>query len=184
MPKNATVLLSGGIDSAACAFFLKTGGVETKGVFVDYRQAAAKNEYGAARLIADTLGIPLSVYRVRGGRRFSEGELVGRNAFLVSSALFLSSLETGLLAIGIHAGTPYFDCSEGFFNSMARLVAEQTDGRVNLVAPFLFWSKKDVFDYFLSTALPLNATYSCEAGLKLPCGKCASCRDRRALNVG
>jgi 7-cyano-7-deazaguanine synthase len=181
MQSVATVLVSGGIDSAACAHFLNKQGNLIRGVFVDYGQAAVARERSAAMKLAKLLDIEFTIYRITGHGTFSAGELPGRNAFLIVTALFLSSCRRGLLALGIHAGTAYFDCSPAFVELMARLVAEHTDGGVSLVAPFLHWSKRDVFDYFVSTGLPLDATYSCEAGTEPVCGRCLSCRDRRAL---
>jgi 7-cyano-7-deazaguanine synthase len=173
--------MSGGIDSSACAHFFKNRGNSITGVFVDYGQPAATHECRAVQLITEHLRAPLSTYRITGSASFSNGELIGRNAFLIVAAMFLSRCHSGLLALGIHAGTPYFDCSSAFFGTMGRLVAEHTDGAVTLVAPFLHWTKREVFDYFTSQRLPLNLTYSCEAGLKPPCGMCASCLDRQAL---
>jgi len=177
----ATVLMSGGIDSAACAAFLAEQGNSVRGVLVDFGQAAAALERQAAHALAAQMQIPLTTYSVSGGLPYSAGELLGRNAFLIFSALFLTRQKNGLLAIGIHAGSPYYDCSPPFFSSMAQLIAEHTDGRVILIAPFLEWSKGDVLQYFLSSGLSIDLTYSCEAGTEPPCGACASCRDRRAL---
>jgi 7-cyano-7-deazaguanine synthase len=177
----ATVLLSGGIDSAACAHFLAKQGNRVHGVLVDFGQAAAQAEREAAQSLANLMHITLTTYQVHGAPLYQTGELIGRNAFLISAALFLTRKRQGLLAIGIHAGTTYFDCSPTFLDAMAKLVAEQTDGRVNVVAPFLHWDKSDVYQYFISAGLPIQLTYSCEAGTRPPCGKCISCRDRRAL---
>jgi 7-cyano-7-deazaguanine synthase len=106
---------------------------------------------------------------------------VGRNGFLIFASLLARGATPGLLAVGLHAGTPYYDCSEGFFVAMERLVSEHTDSCVTLVAPFLRWHKSDVYEYFRSAELPIDLTYSCEAGTNPPCEKCASCRDRRNL---
>jgi 7-cyano-7-deazaguanine synthase len=179
--RSATVLVSGGIDSTACVRFLQQQGTEVQGVFVDYGQAAAKREAAAIAALGPRLGIRTETLRVTGAKKFGAGELAGRNAMLIFSALFVTRAHPALLAIGIHAGTPYFDCSGAFLNSAARLVSEQADGKVSLIAPFVEWSKKDVFDFFLSQRLPLDLTYSCENGADPPCGTCASCRDRRAL---
>jgi 7-cyano-7-deazaguanine synthase len=125
--------------------------------------------------------VPLRIHRVRGASGFSTGELIGRNAFLLFSAVFLSRCYSGLIAIGVHGGTSYYDCSPAFICAMGRLINEHTDGALQLIAPFLHWSKKEVFDYFGISGIPIGLTYSCEAGKVPPCGRCASCRDRRAL---
>jgi 7-cyano-7-deazaguanine synthase len=178
---NAVVLTSGGIDSAACAHFLKAEGNDVHCVFIDYGQRAATRERTAADAIARSLRLPLSVYTFVEASTFPPGELRGRNAFLITAGLFLERLTSGLLAIGIHAGTPYYDCSAAFFELMGRVVSEHTDGSVRLVAPFLNWKKQHVFDYFVEAGLRTDLTYSCEAGTQPVCGRCASCWDRQEL---
>lgn len=178
---KATVLLSGGIDSATCAHLFQERGFAVRGVFIDYGQAAARPEEKAAKGVAARIGVPLNVHRVVGEGKFPAGELLGRNAFLLFSAIFLTKLRTGLIAMGVHSGTPYYDCSPPFVDAMTRLISEHTDGTLQLLAPFLSWSKMQVFDYFKTSGIPLELTYSCEAGSTPPCGRCASCRDRRLL---
>ncbi len=181
MTIEASVLLSGGIDSTACAHLLQKHGYAVGGVFLDYGQGAARAERRAVQAISTLLGIPLRVYEVRGHVSFAAGELVGRNAFLIFSALFLSPQKRGLLGLGIHYGTPYYDCSPAFVESMRKIVANHTDGALQLTAPFMWWTKSDVFAYFTAEGLPLDLTYSCEASSEAPCGACASCRDRELL---
>lgn len=176
-----TVLMSGGIDSAACAYHLKTQGLNVGGLFVNYGQAAREREAMAALCMANHLAIRLDQVCLTGSPPSGPGELLGRNAFLVFTALFLTVGRSDLLALGLHAGTPYYDCSEPFVAAIGKLVAEHTDGRVSVVTPFVSWTKKDVHDYFVSAGLPISATYSCEAGTDPPCGQCASCRDRKAI---
>jgi 7-cyano-7-deazaguanine synthase len=178
---TATVLMSGGIDSAACAHLLRSQGMAVDGLFIDHGQAAAEREAGAVSALADHIGITVRRVGVVGSSPCGPCELPGRNAFLIFTALFLSGGRSGLLGLGLHAGTPYYDCSEAFVADIGKLVAEHTDGRVSIAAPFLTWTKKDIYDYFVSSGLPIDATYSCEAGTEPPCGVCASCRDREAL---
>lgn len=177
----ATVLISGGMDSIACAHFLQSKGHKVQGVFIDFGQPAAQQESRAATLLAHHINIPLACYKINGKNSYTSGELPGRNAFLIFSSILLSNQHSGLVGIGIHAGTPYYDCSPSFFDSMTRLLAEYFDGKVTLVAPFLDWTKADIFDYFVSSGLPLNKTYSCESSSSMPCGICASCHDRARL---
>lgn len=178
---EAVVLLSGGMDSAACVYLLKRSGRAVRALFLDYGQAAAVPERRAAAWVAQHLEVPLSEFSFSGAPCFGSGELTGRNAFFVFSALFLGRLGRGVVVLGVHAGTPYFDCSPAFVEAADRLVAEHTDGRVRLVAPLLTWTKADVLDYCRTVGLPLDRTYSCEAGSEPVCGVCASCRDRAAL---
>jgi 7-cyano-7-deazaguanine synthase len=180
-PLNATVLMSGGLDSAACAQLLREQGFSVQGIFVDYGQAAGARELSAATALARHLQIDLTQISVVGLSASSAGELVGRNSMLLFLVLFAGSGQPGLIALGIHAGSNYFDCSDHFLKEIRRLVSEHTDGRVSIVAPFIDWSKREIFDYACSKGLPVELTYSCETGSTPVCGICASCRDRKAL---
>jgi 7-cyano-7-deazaguanine synthase len=95
--------------------------------------------------------------------------------------MVLRPWSVGILALGIHSGTTYYDCSPAFMKAITELVAEQTDGTLTILAPFLEWSKKQIYDYFTSAKLPIDLTYSCEVGADEPCTVCNSCRDRSAL---
>jgi 7-cyano-7-deazaguanine synthase len=178
---EAVVLLSGGLDSAACAHLLLGEGYRVRGLFVDFGQAAARQEAVAVAQLSQALKIETESITVRSENSFGAGELVGRNAFLLLTAMFLGKAHRGLLTLGIHAGTPYFDCSPPFVSRMQQVVQEHTDGRLQVVAPFIDWHKPQIHEYFAKSGLPLEATYSCESGTIPPCGSCASCRDRRAL---
>jgi 7-cyano-7-deazaguanine synthase len=178
---TATVLMSGGIDSAACAWMLQSQGYRLRALFIDYGQPAAAHEATAVEGLCDQLAIPLSKISVAGMPVFGPGELIGRNAFFVFTALLATRGQSELIALGIHDGTSYYDCSGRFLSGISAEVAEHTDRRSSVVAPFIGWSKKDIVDYFRTTGLPLEMTYSCEAGSLPICGRCASCRDREAL---
>lgn len=179
----ATVLLSGGVDSVACMKFLQTQGFEVRALFIDYGQPAATLELRAATALANHHLCPLRIVRVKSDSNFRSGELLGRNAFLIFTALFFLDRAAGVLALGLHSGTDYYDCSEAFFNLANRMVTEHTDGALSLVAPFLTWTKKDIFRYFCESGLLLSETYSCESGDPAGCGRCLSCRDRKGLDA-
>lgn len=174
------VLLSGGLDSAVCAHLLKANGAAVEGLFVDYGQAALEREKRAAQAVADYLGIRLRTRAITGVSTRGAGELPGRNALLISLGVFELGAAGGVVVIGVHAGTRYYDCSESFIGAIGRLVQEETDGRTVVSAPLAAWAKADVFNAFREAGLPLADTYSCEAGAT-PCGVCLSCADRAAL---
>ena len=101
---SATVLMSGGIDSAACAAFLINQGLDVSAVFVNHGQAAAEYERVAVRSLAAVLEIEIKELIFSGTAPFGSGELVGRNAFLVFSALFATRAQSSRIALGLHAG--------------------------------------------------------------------------------
>jgi len=178
---EATVLLSGGIDSAACARLLSTQRYRVRGLFVDYGQAAAQQERQAVTKLQDFLGIEVRIVETKSVNRFGAGELIGRNFFLISTAIFLGQARQGLVAIGVHGGTRYYDCSPSFIAQTNQLAQEHTGGSLSVIAPFLDWNKGQIVAYCREVRLPLSATYSCESGTMVPCGSCASCHDRRAI---
>jgi 7-cyano-7-deazaguanine synthase len=181
MAKIATVLLSGGIDSAACAHFLKCSGDEVRAIFVDYGQAAAAPEERAAVSLSRRIGIPIELISARSEMSLGAGEIKGRNGFLVLTALCLSQISSGCIILGVHSGTRYYDCSPAFCSIIDRIVAEYTDGSVRVLAPFLNWTKRHILDYYRDSGLPVELAYSCEIGVIPPCGHCLSCQDRRLL---
>lgn len=180
MDEKVIVLLSGGLDSAACAAATKEQ-ARTSCMFVDYGQRAAKWEENAADQICRALSMPLTAVTVSAHINFGVGEIVGRNAFLVLTALMFSSIQIGEIVIGIHSGTPYYDCTPAFLASINRIAGEYTDGKVRVVAPFLRHSKLQIVEYLRQTVIRTEMTYSCEAGTETPCGRCLSCLDRKAI---
>ena len=182
VPRRAVVLLSGGIDSYACAHFLRRNQFAVSAVFVDFGQAAVAQESAATAMISSSMGIATTVIHIgsEGRRLFDTGEIPARNLALISAATLFTN-GPRVVALGIHAGTEYFDCSPSFLTRADRLFAECTGGAVSLIAPFLDWTKTDVIAYARSERLNLGLTYSCERGTMPPCGTCLSCLDRKAL---
>jgi 7-cyano-7-deazaguanine synthase len=180
---QATILFSGGVDSSALMVFYSTRGFDVTGLFIDYGQAAARYEWDSVSKMARRYQWNTQLVKVQSDCNYGRGELLGRNAFLIFSALFFMKNKTGLIAMGLHAGTSYYDCSESFVELAGRLVSDHTDGRVSLATPFISWTKGEVYEHFASTGLNLHETYSCESGIKTGCGSCLSCLDRKGFHV-
>ena len=180
-PSKITVLLSGGIDSAAVAAYYLQLKFEIQALFVDYGQAAAKKERKAAHCLSKFLGIPVSEVFANHDNSFSKGEIPGRNAFLIFSALLTIQRKPHIIALGVHAGVPYYDCSQSFLDCTQQIIDGYTNGRIKIAAPFLKWNKPMIWRFFKDQGLPVDMTYSCETGYSPPCGSCASCIDREEL---
>ncbi len=180
---DVIVLLSGGVDSAACAHFYLALGRRVMAAFVDYGQAAANLEGEASRAIADHFNIPLMYLCWQGRVAKTDGLIPGRNAFLLAAVIMECAGRASTVAIGIHAGTQYDDCSPQFVKAIQSLVDVYCRPRMEVAAPFVDWTKADIWAYSHQHQVPLGLTYSCERGTDPPCGACLSCLDREALNA-
>jgi 7-cyano-7-deazaguanine synthase len=177
------VLLSGGVDSSSLLALCAEQGVKAQPLFVDYGQRAAAPELAAAESVSRAYGVVLR-QATAGIGDVAAGEIPGRNALLVHLALAMSPPTPAAIMLGIHAGTPYRDCSPAFVEAMQVSLDLHREGTLQLAAPFLTWSKHEVYSYARASSVPLDLTYSCEAGNVPPCGACPSCRDRKLLDAG
>lgn len=153
------VLLSGGIDSSACIEYYVSRGYDVRALFIDYGQPNADREAAAATAVSKYYDIELRQVQIT-GPGVSSGYVPARNALLLSLALMKTDLDAGLLAIGIHAGTPYVDCSLQFVQSMQRVFDLYTDGCLRIDAPFINWMKGEICDYAHSRGVPLHLAFS------------------------
>ena len=181
--KKVTVLASGGIDSAACLFYYKEMGHDVGAIFVDYGHPANLVEHEHLKSLCKHYSIPYSIIKVSGIDIGREWEIRGRNAFFILAALIARPTFTGLLSLGIHGGSPYYDCSQRFIKLLRNLVSDYTQGTVQLDFPLMEMEKAGIIQYCKSRKVPLEITYSCQAGSVPPCGKCPSCKDRLAVGL-
>ena len=182
--KHVTVLLSGGIDSTACLAYYLAQEFSASALFIDYGQAAGARESTAAKAVCGHYKVPLDKLTVSGVNIREGGYILGRNAFLLHTALLAFNRPSGIIALGVHAGTTYVDCSEQFIQQAQRSFDLYADGRIRIDAPFIGWNKREIWEYSRQVEAPLDLTYSCELGQEQPCGKCISCLDLEALRAG
>lgn len=183
MPKKKYVLVlhSGGIDSTATIHFYKDLGFLVESIFVNFEQKSVKYEKRAVEKICDHYRINFQVIKIAGKKKFKAGNIRGRNLALLSAALMHSNFKSGVIAIGIHAGTDYVDCGEEFLRNVNKIFTQYTGGQVIAGAPFIKMSKIEIFQYCQLKRIPLNLTYSCENGVYPRCGKCKSCKELKKL---
>jgi 7-cyano-7-deazaguanine synthase len=179
--RRCCILLSGGIDSGLLASMLRRDGHAAQALWVDYGQPAALAERTASQAVAAHYALDWQESAVRGVTVPPEGEVPGRNDLLVAVAQ--ACVPKTSVAIGVHAGTPYLDCSDEWVRSWQALLDAQYSGVVVLLAPFVGLQKMQVMALARQYRVPLGLTHSCERGND-PCGSCSSCRDRAAAHVG
>lgn len=175
------VLLSGGVDSALVASLLTESGRTVSALFVDYGQPASRAERAASTAVAAHLGLVWREVGVVGLVVPASGEIAGRNDLLLATA---AAAAPGCdVALGVHAGTGYADCSPAHRDAWQALLDRQHGGTVRLLAPLIDLGKPEVLALALDSGVPYGLTHSCEAG-DVACGRCRSCRDREVLVGG
>lgn len=173
------MLLSGGVDSALVASLLTDSGQAVSALFVDYGQPAAVAEQTASRAVAEHFGLPWRSVAVIGLTVAAPGEIPGRNDLLIAAGT--AAFPGFDVAVGVHAGTGYADCSFDHRNAWQALLDCQHGGAVRVLAPLIDLTKARVFALAADNGVPFGLTHSCEAGNDV-CGRCLSCLDRKMLD--
>jgi 7-cyano-7-deazaguanine synthase len=182
--KKVVVLASGGLDSTACIAYYLHHGYPVELLWVNYEQKAARMERLAIRRVARFYKLPLQTIQIKGLKWKADKnnpEYPGRNAIMALCGATSLFHESGLISMGIHAGTNYVDCSEAFQQQIANMIALLFHGAVAVDFPFATWSKADIAQFSVQYDAPIQLTYSCLEGTQPPCGKCESCLERQSL---
>ena len=108
-----------------------------------------------------------------------------RNGVFLSVASSIALAQgCSVIYYGTHAddaaGSAYPDCSDDFNNKMNEGIYLGSGRKVQLVAPFVKMTKKDIVALGLALGVPYELTWSCYCGGEKPCGKCGTCIDRKA----
>ena len=88
------LLLSGGVDSAACLAFFSELARPVTTLFVDYGHPAATAERAAAMSLAKHYQVPLKTLKIVGAEQKTEGFITARNLMLCSLGLLESGPHT------------------------------------------------------------------------------------------
>lgn len=175
------ILTSGGIDSTALIKYYIDLNYNVSGLFVDYGQRSRKQEYLAVSKISKYYGIPFKKLKIEFKKDFGQGEIIGRNLFLLSIGLTEFNYQSGTIAIGIHNGTNYPDCTDQFISSTQTCFDFYKDGQIKIEAPFKNLEKPEIWRFCKENKIPIELTYSCENGVDKGCGHCLSCIDKKIL---
>ena len=206
---RAVVLVSGGLDSATTLAIARDQGFECYALSVDYGQRHAA-ELDAAMRVAGALGArEHRIMRVDlagiGGSALTDTSIAvpeepttgvpvtyvpARNTLLLSLALgWAEVLGAEEIFVGVTAVdySGYPDCRPAYIEAFSHLAALATKAGVEghpsrIQAPLISWSKQRIIREGVRLGVDYSLTVSCYQAddLGAACGRCDSCRLRRA----
>ncbi|AGN01160.1 exsB protein [Salinarchaeum sp. Harcht-Bsk1] len=214
MSENAVILVSGGMDSATAVYEAIHRGYEPYFLHTSYGQETEDKELECARALAeeveaaDFLHVATEHLSAIGDSSLTDDEIdvaeadpdaegiptsyvPFRNANLLSMAVsYAEASDCRALFIGAHsedfAGYP--DCRPEFFEAFQQVidVGTKPETKIDLIAPFVEWSKTDIAERGLELGVPYELTWSCYRSEEPACGTCDSCAFRLEAfqNVG
>lgn len=204
--QRAVVLVSGGMDSATAVYEAIERGYEPYFLHTSYGQATEDREYECASRLAeevdagDFLHVETEHLAAIGASSLTDDDIevedadpdaAGipssyvpfRNANLLSMAVsYAEANGCTAVFIGAHsedfAGYP--DCRPAFFEAFQHVIDTGTkpESEIELVAPFVEWSKTEIAERGLDLAVPYELTWSCYRSGEPACGTCDSCAFR------
>jgi len=197
---KAVCLVSGGPDSIIAAAELKHEGFDVTALCIDYGQLSSGEKAAAERLSKllgfDFVYLDLSdLKKVMGVTSlvnpdleitptFTDSIIVpNRNAILLSIGVALAySINADVVAYGAHASDrrDYPDCREEFIGFFQKAIQTATERKILVEAPNIKNSKAEVLLRGLELGVPLELTFSCYRNTAIHCGRCESCRNRKA----
>ncbi len=201
--KTVTVY-SGGLDSTVLLCHLLAEGHELHALSIDYGQRH-RCELERAREICTELGVPhriadlSAIQPLLAGSSLTSPEIEvadghyteesmkttvvpNRNMIFLSIATgYALSIKAGQIAYAAHAGDHaiYPDCRNEFADAMADAIRIADWDTVELIRPFVDWTKADIVRRGAELGAPLEKTWSCYKGGEVHCGRCGTCIERR-----
>jgi 7-cyano-7-deazaguanine synthase len=201
---KVVVLLSGGMDSVTALYHAGLAHDVVAAVSFDYRSKHNACEIPLARWHAEALQVPHLVIDLGFiGQHFASDLLLSggtipkghyeeltmkqtvvpfRNGIMLAIAAGLAeSREAEGLVIAAHAGdhTIYPDCREAFMRPMAEAIAAGTYAGVQVLRPFIDFTKSDIARRGAELGVDYARTWSCYVGGSVHCGECGTCIERR-----
>lgn len=202
-PHKTIVVLSGGLDSTTLLYHLIDEGHTLKSLSVNYAQRHSR-ELRAAVEICQRVGVEHHIVDLSGlAAIFGQNALTSKkvdvphgeyspDTMAVTTVpnrnMILLSIATGwaiaskfdAVAFGAHSGqyTPYPDCQPQFAAAMNDVTHVCNECPIEVLAPFIHWTKADIVQRGHELGVPFELTWSCYKGRDIHCGSCSTCLDR------
>ncbi|MFC3285160.1 7-cyano-7-deazaguanine synthase QueC [Litchfieldella rifensis] len=202
---RAVVIYSGGMDSFTVLHRARREGYALHVLSFDYGQRHSR-ELDVAAHVCKRLGVAHRIVDIRAihglidgsaltdaSREMPSGDYAkdnltatvvpNRNMILLSLAIAHAvNLGADKVFYGAHGGDHvlYPDCRPVFVEKMNAVAAIANFDAVEICAPYLHRSKRDILADGLAMGLDYVDTWTCYLGEELACGECGSCRERLA----
>ena len=210
---RAVVLASGGMDSATAAFEARERGYQPVFLHTSYGQRTEDREFACAKRQADLLDAPFLRVETShladvGGSSLTDEDMAVEDADLDADEVpdtYVPFRNANLLAIAVSAAeandcdavfvgahsedySGYPDCRPAFFEAFQSVVDVGTkpETTIDVIAPFVDWSKTDIAERGVELGVPYEHTWSCYREDEPACGTCDACAYRLQAfrNVG
>jgi len=202
-PRAHCLLLSGGLDSATLAAWIKQhkpGEPITAYTFLYGQKHAVELE--AARAVASFYDLDHQVKELAPieGSALTDGAAampLGRDLaassgvaptyvparnllFLAQVASLQDAKGSAIIWLGVHRDdyTGYPDCRAEFIAAADEAIRLGTQHELRVQAPFVHLSKAEILRWGLTNGVPYDLTHSCYQGRKPACGVCDTCQAR------
>lgn len=198
-------IISGGMDSVSMLYFYSRQGYEVHALTFNYGQRH-KKEIAYAQQAAQDIGanwdlIDLSTLTKHiGGSSLTDNIPVpdghyaeenmkitavpNRNAIMLAIAYGVAVAEQAdAVAIAVHAGDHFIypDCRPAFTEAFKKMQDKAIEGfgNIQLLTPFIKYSKSDIVKEGHTAGTPFSKTWSCYKGGDVHCGTCGTCVERK-----
>lgn len=190
--KPSLLIMSGGLDTTTLLYYLWERLIPIEVLSFDYGQEGVK-ELEYVKRHCEKLGVKYNVIRIssdgiqgnlgEGKDKTKDGSTLipNRNSMFLSIGVSYA-LQHGLERIyygAIDCDPAYCDCQPlyvHYFN-MLNMVCDLRE--VQIRAPFICMSKREVTDLAINLGLDLTDTWTCLSGTEKQCGVCEACRTRK-----
>lgn len=204
--KSAVILVSGGMDSATAVYEAMDQGYEPYFLHTSYGQRTENKEYECAKALADEVDAVDSLHiETEHLAQIGESSLTDdemdvadadldsdeiptsyvpfRNSNLLSMATsYAEATDSSALFIGAHTEdfSGYPDCRPEFFEAFQNVIdlGTKPETDIDLMAPFVEWSKTEIAERGLELDVPYEITWSCYRDNEPACGTCDACAFR------
>jgi 7-cyano-7-deazaguanine synthase len=206
--KKAVVLLSGGLDSSTCLYKAIEDGYVPYALCFDYGQKHVKEVECSRRIaekagaifkklkidlrqiggsaLTDNIEVPMGREMEEIARDIPPTYVPARNTIFLSVALSFAEVidaETIYMGANIIDSPGYPDTTPRYIEAYQELINVATKktvrgGKIEIKAPLIRMSKKEIVQEAVRLKVPLELTWSCYLGEEVPCGQCDACRLR------